>query len=49
VQFRKDVQSLLLAELDLRLQPVLGLVESLERSTSAQRLRAEAPETGYTK
>ncbi|MEE2732368.1 MAG: DUF3348 family protein [Pseudomonadota bacterium] len=48
VQFRKDVQSLLLAELDLRLQPVLGLVESLERCTSAQRLRAEAPETGYT-
>ena len=33
-QFRKDVQALLLAELDLRLQPVLGLVEALEREVS---------------
>ncbi|AUM14190.1 DUF3348 family protein [Ketobacter alkanivorans] len=30
-QFRKDIQALLLAELDLRLQPVLGLVEALEK------------------
>ena len=33
-QFRKDIQSLLLAELDLRLQPVLGLVEALEREVT---------------
>ena len=33
-QFRKDVQALLLAELDLRLQPVLGLVEALEQEVN---------------
>ena len=33
-QFRKDIQSLLLAELDLRLQPVLGLVAALEREVT---------------
>ena len=34
-QFRKEVQALLLAELDLRLQPLLGLVEALEREVVA--------------
>ena len=33
-QFRKDIQSLLLAELDLRLQPVLALVEAIEREVT---------------
>lgn len=31
IQFRKDIQALLLAELDLRLQPILGMVEALEK------------------
>ncbi len=35
-QLRKDIQSLLLAELDLRLQPVLGLVEALEQEVTPQ-------------
>jgi hypothetical protein len=33
-QLRKDIQALLLAELDLRLQPVLGLVEAIEHKVN---------------
>lgn len=35
-QLRKDIQALLLAELDLRLQPVLGLVEAIEHEVIEQ-------------
>ena len=33
-EFYKDVQELLLAELDVRLQPVLGLLEALNSANS---------------
>ena len=33
-QFRKELQGLLLAELEIRLQPVLGLVETLDNEVS---------------
>ena len=41
-QFRHDCHSLLLAELDIRLQPVLGLIEAIDEHQQQQQPQTEA-------
>jgi hypothetical protein len=47
--FSKEQQAVILAELDLRLEPVMGLVEAFQRETALERAPSVAPRTDIEK
>jgi hypothetical protein len=48
-KFGKEQQAVMLAELDLRLEPVMGLVEAFQRETALERAPIAAPRTDIEK